>query len=240
VSLTRAPARDPQRKGVIIIRVLMDLEQARTNMVEQQIRTWEVLDQDVLDLLFVVPREEFVPPRHQALAFADMQIPLGEAGQRMWEPKLEARVVQELMVSKADRVLEVGTGSGYLTGLLAHRAAHVYSVEINPKLAEFGRGNLERHGANNVTLEVGDASHGWDRHAPYHVVVLTGSTPVLPHAFLEQLEVGGRLFAIVGEAPVMAARLVTCTAPGAYHTIDLFETVIAPLVNAEQPARFRF
>src|SRR6185436_15239047 len=167
VSLTRAPARDPQRKGVIIIRVLMDLEQARTNMVEQQIRTWEVLDQDVLDLLFVVPREEFVPSRHQALAFADMQIPLGEAGQRMWEPKLEARVVQELMVSKADRVLEVGTGSGYLTGLLAHRAAHVYSVEINPKLAAFGRENLERHGANNVTLEVGDASHGWDRHAPY-------------------------------------------------------------------------
>jgi len=218
----------------------MDLEQARVNMVEQQIRTWEVLDQDVLDLLFVVPREEFVPPRHQALAFADMQIPLGEAGQRMWEPKLEARVLQELAVSKADRVLEVGTGSGYLTALLAHRAAHVYSVEINPKLAAFGRANLERHGANNVTLEEGDASHGWDRHAPYHAIVLTGSTPVLPHAFLQQLEVGGRLFAIVGEAPAMSARLVTCTAPGAYHTIDLFETVVAPLANAEHPARFRF
>jgi len=218
----------------------MDLEQARVNMVEQQIRTWEVLDQDVLDLLFVVPREEFVPPRHQALAFADMQIPLGEAGQRMWEPKLEARVLQELAVSKADRVLEVGTGSGYLTALLAHRAAHVYSVEINPKLAAFGRANLERHGANNVTLEEGDASHGWDRHAPYHAIVLTGSTPVLPHAFLQQLEVGGRLFAIVGEAPAMSARLVTCTAPGAWHTVDLFETVVAPLANAEHPARFRF
>ena len=224
----------------------MDLEQARTNMVEQQIRTWEVLDQDVLDLLFVVPREEFVPSRHQALAFADMQIPLGEkttageAGQRMWEPKLEARVLQELAVGKADRVLEVGTGSVYVTALLAHRAAHVHSVEINPKLAAFGRANLERHGATNVTLEEGDASHGWDRHAPYHVIVLTGSTPVLPHAFLQQLEVGGRLFAIVGEAPVMTARLVTCTAPGAYHTVDLFETVVAPLANAEQPARFRF
>jgi len=218
----------------------MDLEQARVNMVEQQIRTWEVLDQDVLDLLFVVPREEFVPPRHQAPAFADMQIPLGEAGQRMWEPKLEARVLQELAVSKADRVLEVGTGSGYLTALLAHRAAHVYSVEINPKLAAFGRANLERHGANNVTLEEGDASHGWDRHAPYHAIVLTGSTPVLPHAFLQQLEVGGRLFAIVGEAPAMSARLVTCTAPGAWHTVDLFETVVAPLANAEHPARFRF
>ena len=218
----------------------MDLEQARTNMVEQQIRTWEVLDQDVLDLLFVVPREEFVPPRHRALAFVDMQIPLDGAGQRMWEPKLEARVLQELIVSKADRVLEVGTGSGYLTALLAHRAAHVYSVEIDPKLAAFGRANLERHGANNVTLEEGDASHGWERHAPYQVIVLTGSTPVLPHAFLQQLDVGGRLFAIVGEAPVMTARLVTCTAPGAYHTVDLFETVVAPLANAEQPARFRF
>jgi len=217
----------------------MDLEQARTNMVEQQIRTWEVLDQDVLDLLYVVPREEFVPAKHQALAFSDMQIPV-EENQRMWEPKLEARVLQELVVSKADRVLEVGTGSGYFTALLAHRAAHVYSVEINPKLAAIGRANLERHGANNVTLEVGDGARGWDAHAPYHVIVLTGSTPVLPHAFLEQLEVGGRLFAIVGEAPVMSARLVTCSAPQAYRSVDLFETVVAPLVNCEQPARFRF
>src|SRR5437588_12671808 len=121
----------------------MDLEQARTNMVEQQIRTWEVLDQDVLDLLYVVPREEFVPPQHRALAFSDMQIPLPE-GERMWEPKLEARVLQELDLNKADRVLEVGTGSGYFTALLAHRAAHVYSVELKPALAAFGQGNLER------------------------------------------------------------------------------------------------
>jgi protein-L-isoaspartate(D-aspartate) O-methyltransferase len=217
----------------------MDLEQARNNMVEQQIRTWEVLDQDVLDLLFVVPREEFVPSRHRALAFADMQIPLGEI-ERMWEPKLEARVLQELAVSKADRVLEVGTGSGYLTALLAHRAAHVYSVEIHPQLAAFGRANLERHGTTNVTLEEGDAARGWQKHAPYHAIVLAASTPVLPRAFLEQLEVGGRLFAIVGEKPVMTARLITCTAPQAYHTVELFETVVPPLVNAEQPARFRF
>src|SRR5919204_1128255 len=217
----------------------MDLEQARTNMVEQQIRTWDVLDQDVLDLLYVVPREEFVPQQHRALAFSDLQIPLGE-GERMWEPKLEARVLQELDVHKADRVLEVGTGSGYLTALLAHRAAHVYSVEIKPDLAAFGRRNLERHGANNVTLEVGDASRGWPTHAPYQVIVLTGSTPVLPRAFLDELEVGGRLFAVVGELPVMTARFITCTAPQAYHTVDLFETVIPPLVNCEQPARFRF
>src|SRR5689334_1296898 len=217
----------------------MDLEQARTNMVEQQIRTWDVLDQDVLDLLYVVPREDFVAPRQRALAFSDMQLPIG-GRERMWEPKLEARVLQELEVHKTDRVLEVGTGSGYLTALLAHRAAHVYSVEINPALADFGRRNLARHGTDNVTLETGDAARGWPRHAPYHVIVLTGSTPVLPRAFYDQLEVGGRLFAVVGEPPVMTARLVTCTAPGAFNNIDLFETVVAPLINAEQPSRFRF
>jgi len=209
-------------------------------MVEQQIRTWEVLDQDVLDLLYLVPREEFVRPQHRSLAFADIQLPLGE-DERMWEPKMEARVLQELTVRKStDRVLEVGTGSGYLTALLAHRAAHVHSVEVKPALAEFGRGNLERHGAENITLEVGDAARGWPRHAPYEVIVLTGSSPLLPRAFLEQLVVGGRLFAVTGEAPAMSARLVVCTAPGAYHSTDLFETVIAPLVNAEQPSRFRF
>ena len=217
----------------------MDLEQARTNMVEQQIRTWEVLDQDVLDLLYVVPREEFVPERHSALAFSDLQLPIGE-NERMWEPKLEARVLQELDVHKADRVLEVGTGSGYFTALLAHRAAHVYSVELKPALAAFGRRNLERHGTGNVTLEIGDAARGWERHAPYHVIVLTGSTPVLPQAFLQQLEVGGRLFAIVGEPPAMTARLVSCTGPGAFHSVELFETVVAPLANAAQPPRFRF
>jgi len=217
----------------------MDPERARMNMVEQQIRTWDVLDQDVLDLLYVVPREEFVPQQHRALAFSDMQLPLGE-GERMWEPKLEARALQELDVRRSDRVLEVGTGSGYFTALLAHRAAHVFSVELKPALAAFARHNLERHGTENVTLEIGDAARGWPQHAPYQVIVLTGSTPVLARAFYEELEVGGRLFAIVGEPPVMSARLVTCTAPGAYHSVDLFETLVAPLVNAEQGPRFRF
>jgi protein-L-isoaspartate(D-aspartate) O-methyltransferase len=223
----------------------MNVELARANMVEQQIRTWEVLDQDVLDLLYVVPREQFVPPEHRALAFSDLQIPLAvgggpKPGQRMWEPKMEARVLQELGVHKTDRVLEVGTGSGYLTALLAHRAAQVISVEIDPRLAEFGARNLERHGVDNVVLELGDAARGWGRHAPYQVMVLTGSTPLLPRAIYEQLDVGGRLFAVVGEPPVMSARVVTCTAPGAYTSIDLFETLIAPLVNCERPARFRF
>jgi protein-L-isoaspartate(D-aspartate) O-methyltransferase len=217
----------------------MNLEQARTNMVEQQIRTWEVLDQDVLDLLYVVPREEFVPQKHRALAFADMEIPLGE-GERMWQPKMEARVLQDLGLRKTDRVLEVGTGSGYLTALMSHRASRVFSVEIKPKLAEFGRANLERHGAEGVTLEIGDAARGWGSHAPYDVIVLTGSTPILPRALVEQLAPGGRLFAVVGELPVMTARLVTAPAPGTWRSTDLFETALPPLVNAEHAPRFRF
>ena len=221
----------------------MDLEQARNNMVEQQIRTWEVLDQDVLDLLYLVPREEFVPEQYRALAFSDLEIPLEEgvkAGERMWQPKLEARVVQELALKKTDQVLEVGTGSGYLTALLSHRAGQVHSVEIKPKLAELARRNLARQGLDNVILQAGDAARGWPRQAPYDAIVLTGSTPILPRAFCEQLAPGGRLFAVVGEAPAMTARLVTCTAPGAYGSVDLFETVIAPLANAEQPPRFKF
>jgi protein-L-isoaspartate(D-aspartate) O-methyltransferase len=221
----------------------MNLDQARANMVEQQIRPWEVLDQEVLDLLYVVPREDFVPPQHRALAFSDLEIPIEEgvtAGEKMWTPKMEARVLQELSLRKTDRVLEVGTGSGYLTALLAHRAAHVLSVEIKPALAAFGRANLERHGADNVTVEVGDAARGWPGKAPYDVIVLGGSSPLMPRACIEQLAVGGRLFAVVGEAPAMSARIVTCTAPGAYSSVDLFETVIAPLANAEHPPRFRF
>jgi protein-L-isoaspartate(D-aspartate) O-methyltransferase len=224
---------------MIIIRVPMNREQARSNMVEQQIRTWEVLDQDVLDLLYVVPREEFVPQQHRALAFSDMEIPIGE-GERMWQPKLEARVLQELSVRKTDRVLEVGTGSGYFTALLSHRAAQVVSVEIRPALAALGAANLERHGADNIVLETGDAARGWPARAPYDVIVLTGSTPVLPAAFIEQLAPGGRLFAVVGEPPVMSARLVVAAAPGAWHGTDLFETMIRPLVNAERASSFRF
>jgi protein-L-isoaspartate(D-aspartate) O-methyltransferase len=217
----------------------MNFEQARTNMVEQQIRTWEVLDQAVLDLLYAVPREDFVPPSCRTLAFVDMEIPIGD-GEKMMAPKLEARIVQEAAPGKGERVLEVGTGSGYLTALLAHRAAHVHSVEIRPALAAFGRANLERHGADNVTLETGDAARGWPTRAPYDLIVLTGSTPVLPKVLLEQLSPGGRLFAVVGEDPVMVARLVTCSAPGAFRSVELFDTMLAPLANAEHLPRFRF
>ncbi|OGA24380.1 MAG: protein-L-isoaspartate O-methyltransferase [Betaproteobacteria bacterium RIFCSPLOWO2_02_FULL_67_19] len=218
----------------------MNLEQARHNMVEQQIRPWEVLDQDVLDLLYAVPREEFVPPACRNLAFADLEIPIGDEGERMWAPRIEARALQALALKRTDRVLEIGTGSGYLTALLAHRAAHVYSVEIRPALAAFGRANLERHGTDNMTLATGDGARGYPTWAPYDVIVLTGSTPVLPQAFLDSLAPGGRLFAVVGDVPIMSVQIVHCAAPGTYRTTEIFETVLAPLVNCEQPARFRF
>jgi len=167
------------------------------------------------------------------------EIPIGE-GEAMMAPKIEARLLQALALRKTDRVLEVGTGSGYLTALLARCAAHVHSLEIRPGLAAFGRENLERFGADNVTLEVGDGARGDPKRAPYDAIVLTGSTPVLPAVLKEQLAPGGRLFAVVGEPPVMVAQLVTCTAPGACGTVGLFDTVLAPLVNAERPPRFTF
>jgi protein-L-isoaspartate(D-aspartate) O-methyltransferase len=221
----------------------MNIEQARFNMVEQQIRTWEVLDQDVLDLLYVVRREEFVPAAYRELAFSDLEIPLREhagVGETMLQPKVEARILQELAPKRGDKVLEVGAGSGYLAALLAHRARHVQAVEIDPGLKTLAEANLRRAGVANVTVELGDGARGWSRHAPYDVIVLTGSTPVLPDALPAQLAPGGRLFAVVGEHPVMAAQLVTCIGPGAFNTVDLFETVLAPLKNALARAKFVF
>lgn len=217
----------------------MNVEQARLNMIEHQIRPWEVLDQSVLDLLYAVKREDFVPAAYRMLAFSDLEIPIGQ-GELMWSPKLEARVLQELAVKPTDRVLEVGTGSAYFTALLAHRAQHVYSVEIHPELKASGEANLRRAGVENVTVELGDAARGWTRHAPYDVIVLTGSTPVLPQQLLQQMNTGARLFAVVGTAPVMAARLVTCAGEGVYNSIDVLETRIAPLVNAPAGERFSF
>ena len=216
----------------------MDFEQARFNMVEQQIRTWEVLDQDVLDLLFHVRREEFVPPAYRALAFADLELPL-PGGQRMWAPKVEARVLQTLKLRPGESVLEIGTGSGYFTALLASRAADVTTVEIDPALSSAAAARLLRHGHTNVRREIGDGAKGWGEEL-YDAIVLTGSTPLLPEKFLAQLKPNGRAFAIVGEAPAMTARLVEWTAPGSRVTTDLFETVIAPLVNAAAPSRFKF
>ncbi len=216
----------------------MNFEQARFNMVEQQIRPWEVLDQDVLDLLFTVRREDYVPPAYRSLAFADLELPL-PGGERMWAPKVEARVLQALRVERGDAVLEIGTGSGYFTALLASRAGDVTTVEIDAALSASAAAKLARHGFANVRCEVGDGARGWGRDL-YDVVVLTGSTPILPEGFLAQLKPGGRLFAIVGDPPAMTARLVSWAAPGSRVTADLFETVVAPLRNAATPARFRF
>jgi len=217
----------------------MDVERLRYNMVESQIRTWEVLDQAVLDTLFAVKREEYVPPQYRSLAFVDMEIPLGH-GEVMLAPKLEARMLQELTLRPTDRVLEVGTGSGYMTALLSQRAAHVYSVELHADLSAEAGSRLALHGVRNVTLEVGDAARGWSKHAPYDAIVLTGSVPMLAAPLKAQLRTGGRLLAIVGEPPAMTATLVTCVTEGAWNQTGLFETCIAPLRNAPQPERFVF
>lgn len=217
----------------------MDFERARFNMVEQQIRPWEVLDQRVLDLLLRVRREDYVPEAYRALAFADLEIPLGH-GEKMLQPKLEARMLQELTLKETDRILEVGTGSGYMTALLASLGGHVYSIEIIPEFSASAAARLAAHAITKVTLEVGDAARGWDKHGPYDAIVLTGSVPILPEAFQKSLKRGGRLIAVVGEQPVMEAQLVTCMTTGVYRTVELFETCIAPLRNALQPEKFVF
>jgi len=217
----------------------MNLEQTRFNMVEQQIRPWDVLDPEVIKLLFELRREEFVPAAYRSLAFVDMEIPLGH-GEVMLSPKMEARILQELQVKKTDRILEVGSGSGYLTSLLAKKGGYVYSVEILPELKMIAEQNLQAHGIANVTLEVGDASHGWLEQGPYDVIVLTGSTPVLPEEYKENLKIGGRLFVVEGEAPVMNAVLITCVEKDIYSKVGLFETCIPALRNAQKIKQFVF
>ncbi len=218
---------------------MLNVEQARFNMIEQQIRPCEVFDGRVLDLLRHIRREHFVPNGKKEMAFADMEIPLGY-GAFMWQPKLEARTLQELHLNRNDHVLEVGTGSGYLTALLSALAGHVTSVEIVPQLSTAAQQNLAAMRRDNITLEVGDASHGWGGSEAYDVIVLTGSTPVLPEEFQNRLNVGGRLFAIVGDAPVMQAKLISCTAPNTFESVNIMETCVTPLQNAQQPVRFVF
>ena len=217
----------------------MNIEQARFNMIEQQIRPWEVLDPQVLDLLFVVKREDFTPPAYRNLAFADMEIPLG-GGQVMLAPKIEAKMLQELVLKKTDKVLEIGTGSGYMAALLAARAEHVVTIESRPELAATAKENLERAGVANVTVEVGNGAEGWSQRGPYDAIVVSGSLPSVPASLLKQLRVGGRLAVVVGEAPVMEAQLITCTGDGIYNTVNLFETVIPALDGTETKASFTF
>lgn len=216
---------------------MKNVEQMRFNMLEQQIRPWDVLDTKVLELLGKVKREQFVPPALRELAFADMELPLGH-GAFMWQPKLEARALQALKVSHSDSVLEIGTGSGYFTALLAHLAQQVTSVEILPELHAFAEKNLSTSRFENVRLEVGDGARGWP--GSYDVIVLTGSVPMLPEIFQKNLKLGGRLFAIVGDEPAMKAQLVSRNMTGRFETTQLFETCVAPLQNAVQPERFEF
>ncbi|MFA6013673.1 MAG: protein-L-isoaspartate O-methyltransferase [Gallionellaceae bacterium] len=215
-----------------------NVEQARFNMVEQQIRPWDVLNPDVLELLKKIKREQFVPLEQRSLAFMDMEISIGHAA-KMWQPKLEARALQALALNPEDEVLEVGTGSGFLTALIAQLAAHVTSVEIVPELSAQAERNLAAQHIENVTLVVGDAANGWGD-KQYDAIVLTGSVPMQPSALLNSLKVGGRLFAVVGDGPSMHACTFTRTAAGAVESKTLFEISVPPLVNAPQPQRFVF
>ena len=215
----------------------MNLENARFNMIEQQIRPWEVLDQRVLDLLNELPREDFVPQRYRKLAYADTTIPL-ENGQVMMPPRVEARILQGLNIQADETVLEVGTGSGYVTALLASLAEYVYSVDINAEMTRTAGDKLADHGIVNVTLETGDAARGWDAHTPYDVIVITGSLPLLPDNFKQALKLGGRLLAIVGDSPVMEVVLISREGENEWAQETLFETDLPALINAPEPERF--
>ena len=221
----------------------MDLEQARFNMIEQQIRPWEVLDGEVLKLLSVVKREQFVPQALQALAFVDMELPLregGARGQAMLAPRLEARLLQDLAVQQHEKVLEVGTGSGYMAALLAHCAAHVLSLEFEPTLAAQARQNLAAAGVHNVEVRSADGASGAAADGPFDVIVLSGSVAEVPQTLLTQLKVGGRLAAIVGDEPVMRATLITRNSDTAWTTAQPWDTIAPRLVNFAEHSAFSF
>ena len=215
----------------------MNFERARSNMVEQQVRPWEVLDRAVLDLMERAPREAFVPEEYRRLAYADTAVPIGY-GEVMLPPKVEGRLLQALRIGPEERVLEIGAGSGFLTWLLAQCAAHVTGIELKPALAERARANLAAHRTGNATVEVGDGRRGWERGAPYDVIAVGGSVPVREPAFEEQLVVGGRLFVVIGTAPAMEAMLVQRTGEREWIRESMFETALAPLAGAEAPRRF--
>jgi len=215
----------------------MSTELARNNMIEQQIRPWDVADDKILSLIADVPREEFVPAGFHNLAFADMNIPIGH-GEVMMSPKIEARMLQALNIQPDETVLEIGTGSGYVTALLSKLARHVYSVDIHEDFVSHASSKLRDDNVINVTIEQGDAATGWSQHGPYDVIAVTGSLPLLSDNFQESLKVGGRLFVIVGDSPVMEARLITRNSDSEFKTEDLFETDLPALRNAPQPERF--
>ncbi len=217
-----------------------DFELARFNMIEQQIRPWEVLDQKVLDVIASVPREDFVPQKYRSsLAFTDISIPIGH-GQSMLPPKLEGRILQSVDVQPTDRILEIGTGSGYLTACLAKLGGHVTTVDIHADLSEQARERMAAHSINNTDFIVKDAARGWDSEETFDVIVLTGSLPELHHGFHHNLTLGGRLFLVVGKPPVMEALLITRVSSDQWAEESLFDTSIPMLENAQRPDGFTF
>jgi protein-L-isoaspartate(D-aspartate) O-methyltransferase len=219
----------------------MDLNQARFNMIEQQVRPWEVLDAQVLELLNVVRREDFVPLAHQALAFVDMEIPLGsQPGQVMLAPRVQARLVQDLAVQTTDKVLEIGTGSGFTTALLARQAAQVLSYEIDATLAAQATANLQKAGVSNAKVRHADGSQGAAGEGPFDVILLGGSVAEVPQVLLDQLAVGGRLMAITGDEPMMRATLITRTGTSSFTTAQPWDTNAPRLGSFAEPSAFRF
>lgn len=217
----------------------MDYELARYNMIEQQVRTWDVLDQRVLDMLSIIHREDFVPEQFRKLALADINIPLAH-GQVTMQPKVEARLVQALNVTGDERILEIGTGCGYLTAILARFGKAVTSIDIHPEFTEAAANRLQEHGISNAELYTGDAINGWPTHAPYEVIVVTGSMPVLSKPMQEQLAIGGRMFVILGQSPVMEATLITRVSDTQWFHETLFETDLPALIGANPGNTFRF
>ncbi len=216
-----------------------NMHEARFNMIEQQIRTWEVLDPTVLALLDQTPRENFVSEAQKGLAFADVELPIGH-NQTMLSPKLEGRIVQAVRVKSTDNVLLVGTGSGYLTALLAKLAKQVHAIEIIPELSNIAHTRLLKQNIYNVTLHIADGANGYTNAAPYDVIVFTGSLPLHPAAAEKMLAVGGRMFAVVGNLPIMQATLTQRMDEGACRLETLFETCLPPLDNAPQTNKFEF
>ncbi|KGE09390.1 MULTISPECIES: protein-L-isoaspartate O-methyltransferase family protein [Burkholderia] len=217
----------------------MNIDNARFNMIEQQIRPWEVLDPEVLSLLSVVKRELYVPSVYRDLAFADLELPL-PGGQKMLAPRVEARMLQELAVKKHESILEIGAGSGYMAALLAHRGQHVVTVDIDPALVQFAADKLRDNGVSNAEVVLADAARGLPEKGPYDVICVSGGLPVVPQELLEQLKVGGRLAAFVGSRPVMKAQIITRIDDKQFRVADVFETYVDHLVNAMEPSRFKF
>jgi len=216
----------------------VNIEHARFNMIEQQIRPWGVLDSSVLSALEEVPREAFVPPEFRHLAFADIEIPIGH-GQTMMEPKLGARLFQALAPQPGEKILEIGTGSGYVTALLAHAGATITTVEIYPELLESAAGALGVLGVDNVSLEAGDASTGWPKGDAWDGILLTASVPQLPAAFAESVAPEGRIIAVIGKAPAMEAVRIERDGAGSLLTTSLFDAQLPPMVNAPDPYVFQ-